>query len=136
MTLPSARTPTPLRVLSEVRVRQGREDKKAIVAVGFGTDKELNPIAPDLVQIVDDRKVLPAYYYAGSLVNRLLLKKFPNVGSALSKLKGILSLPEMVSLLQKHDEVTAKLGSVEAKKKAVEDIAREFLQSKGVLAKS
>ena len=88
-----------------------------------------------LVQIEDDLKVLPAYY-AGPLVNRLLLRKFPNVEPALAKLKGILSLSEMASLLKRYDEVTAKLEGDEAKKKVTEDIAREFLQSKGVLAKS
>jgi hypothetical protein len=35
-----------------------------------------------------------------------------------------------------HDEETAKLESVEEKKKKVEDIARKFLHRKGVLAKS
>lgn len=117
------------------RLKEGRDDKKAVVAVGYGTDKELNPIAPDLVQIEDDRKVFPTYY-AGPLVNRLLLRKFPKVEPALSRLKGILSSQEMARLLKKHDKVTANLKSVEAKKKAVEDIAREFLLSKGVLAKS
>ncbi len=37
--------------------------------------------------------------------------------------------------MKKHDEETANLKSVEAKKEAVENIAREFLVSKGVLAK-
>ncbi len=67
------------------RLRQGRDDEKAVVAVGFGTDKELNPT--DLVQIYDDLKVFPTYY-AGPLVNRLLLRKFPKVEAALLRLKG------------------------------------------------
>jgi glycine betaine/choline ABC-type transport system substrate-binding protein len=116
-------------------VRAGREDKKAVVAVSFGSDKELNPIASDLVLIEDDRKVLPPYF-AAPLVDRLLLRKFPSIETALLKLKGIMTLPEMVSLLRKHDEATADLGTHEAKKKVVEVIAREFLQSKGVLARS
>jgi glycine betaine/choline ABC-type transport system substrate-binding protein len=86
------------------------------------------------VQIEDDLKVFPSYY-AGPLVNRLLLRKFPKVEAALLRLKGILSSKEMASLVKKHDEEIANLKSVEAKKEAVENIAREFLVSKGVLAK-
>jgi osmoprotectant transport system permease protein len=84
-------------------VRKGRPDNKAVVAVGFGTDRDLNPIADDLVQIEDDRKVFPAYY-AGPLVNGLLLRKFPEVEKALARLKGIISSQEMADLVKTHDE--------------------------------
>jgi len=127
----------PLARHSEVydRVRKGRPDNKAVVAVGFGTDRELNPIADDLVQIEDDRKVFPAYY-AGPLVNGLLLRKFPDVKKELARLKGIINSQEMADLVKSCDEETARLESAEDRKKKVEEIARRFLQSKGVLAKS
>jgi glycine betaine/choline ABC-type transport system substrate-binding protein len=115
------------------RIRESRPDNKGVVAVGFGTDSELNPIADDLIVVEDDRKAFPSYY-AGSLVNKLLLRKFPTIREALSRLKGILSSQDMADLLKKHDQVTSNLKSAADKKQAVENIAREFLQSKGVLA--
>jgi len=121
-------------------VRQGLNNK-AVVAVGFGTDMELNPIADDLIRIEDDRKVFPNYY-AGPLVNGLLLRKFPEVEAALAGLKGIINSQEMTNLVKKYDEDAAKIKNTDRKEEVdkrqekAEDIARKFLESKGVLSRS
>ncbi|WP_029596927.1 glycine betaine ABC transporter substrate-binding protein [Fusobacterium animalis] len=99
---------------------QAMKDKKIDVMVIFTTDGQL--AISDVVVLKDDKKVYPSYR-AGTVVRSEILSEYPELKPVLEKLNNILD-----------DKTMADLNyQVESKGKKPEDVAREYLQEKGLL---
>ena len=99
---------------------QAMKDKKIDVMVIFTTDGQL--AISDVVVLEDDKKIYPSYR-AGTVVRSEILSKYPELKPVLEKLNDILD-----------DKTMADLNyQVESKGKKPEDVAREYLQEKGLL---
>ena len=99
---------------------QAMKDKKIDVMVIFTTDGEL--AISDVVVLEDDKKMYPSYR-AGTVVRSEILSKYPELKAVLEKLNNILD-----------DKTMADLNyQVESEGKKPEDVAREYLQEKGLL---
>ena len=99
---------------------QAMKDKKIDVMVIFTTDGQL--AVSDVVVLEDDKKMYPSYR-AGTVVRSEILSKYPELKPVLEKLNNILD-----------DKTMADLNyQVESKGKKPEDVAREYLQEKGLL---
>ena len=99
---------------------QAMQDKKIDVMVIFTTDGQL--AISDVVVLEDDKKMYPSYR-AGTVVRSEILSKYPELKPVLEKLNNILD-----------DKTMADLNyQVESKGKKPEDVAREYLQEKGLL---
>ncbi|MDR5658656.1 glycine betaine ABC transporter substrate-binding protein [Serpentinicella sp. ANB-PHB4] len=97
-------------------VRNGHVD----VIDGFSTDGRIP--AFNLVPLEDDQNFFPPYY-AAPLINGESLGAHPEIGEALSLLENQISEEEMANMNYQIDEE----GRTE------EQVAREFLQSKGII---
>lgn len=99
---------------------QAMKDKKIDVMVIFTTDGQL--AVSDVVVLEDDKKMYPSYR-AGTVVRSEILSKYPELKPVLEKLNNILD-----------DKTMADLNyQVESEGKKPEDVAREYLQEKGLL---
>ena len=99
---------------------QAMKDKKIDVMVIFTTDGQL--AISDVVVLEDDKKMYPSYR-AGTVVRSEILSEYPELKVVLEKLNNILD-----------DKTMADLNyQVESKGKKPEDVAREYLQEKGLL---
>ena len=99
---------------------QAMKDKKIDVMVIFTTDGQL--AISDVVVLEDDKKMYPSYR-AGTVVRSEILSKYPELKPVLEKLNDILD-----------DKTMADLNyQVESEGKKPEDVAREYLQEKGLL---
>ena len=99
---------------------QAMKDKKIDVMVIFTTDGQL--AISDVVVLEDDKKMYPSYR-AGTVVRSKILSKYRELKPVLEKLNNILD-----------DKTMADLNyQVESKGKKPEDVAREYLQEKGLL---
>lgn len=99
---------------------QAMKDKKIDVIVIFTTDGQL--AISDVVVLEDDKKMYPSYR-AGTVVRSEILSEYPELKPVLEKLNNILD-----------DKTMADLNyQVESKGKKPEDVAREYLQEKGLL---
>lgn len=99
---------------------QAMKDKKIDVMVIFTTDGQL--AISDVVVLEDDKKMYPSYR-AGTVIRSEILSEYPELKSVLEKLNNILD-----------DKTMADLNyQVESEGKKPEDIAREYLQEKGLL---
>lgn len=99
---------------------QAMKDKKIDVMVIFTTDGQL--AISDVVVLEDDKKMYPSYR-AGTVVRSEILSEYPELKVVLKKLNNILD-----------DKTMADLNyQVESKGKKPEDVAREYLQEKGLL---
>ena len=99
---------------------QAMKDKKIDVMVIFTTDGQL--AISDVVVLEDDKKMYPSYR-AGTVVRSEILSEYPELKVVLEKLNNILD-----------DKTMANLNyQVESKGKKPEDVAREYLQEKGLL---
>ena len=99
---------------------QAMKDKKIDVMVIFTTDGQL--AISDVVVLEDDKKMYPSYR-AGTVVRSEILSKYPELKPVLEKLNDILD-----------DKTMADLNyQVESEGKKLEDVAREYLQEKGLL---
>ena len=99
---------------------QAMKDKKIDVMVIFTTDGQL--AISNVVVLEDDKKMYPSYR-AGTVVRSEILSKYPELKPVLEKLNNILD-----------DKTMADLNyQVESKGKKPEDVAREYLQEKGLL---
>lgn len=99
---------------------QAMKDKKIDVMVIFTTDGQL--AISDVIVLEDDKKMYPSYR-AGTVVRSEILSKYPELKPVLEKLNNILD-----------DKTMADLNyQVESKGKKPEDVAREYLQEKGLL---
>ena len=99
---------------------QAMKDKKIDVMVIFTTDGQL--AISDVVVLEDDKKMYPSYR-AGTVVRSEILSEYPELKAVLEKLNNILD-----------DKTMADLNyQVESEGKKPEDVAREYLQEKGLL---
>ena len=99
---------------------QAMKDKKIDVMVIFTTDGQL--AISDVVVLEDDKKMYPSYR-AGTVVRSEILSKYSELKPVLEKLNNILD-----------DKTMADLNyQVESEGKKPEDVAREYLQEKGLL---
>ena len=99
---------------------QAMKDKKIDVMVIFTTDGQL--AISDVVVLEDDKKMYPSYR-AGTVVRSEILSKYPELKAVLENLNNILD-----------DKTMADLNyQVESEGKKPEDVAREYLQEKGLL---
>ena len=99
---------------------QAMKDKKIDVMVIFTTDGQL--AISDVIVLEDDKKMYPSYR-AGTVIRSEILSKYPELKPVLEKLNNILD-----------DKTMADLNyQVESKGKKPEDVAREYLQEKGLL---
>ena len=99
---------------------QAMKDKKIDVMVIFTTDGQL--AISDVLVLEDDKKMYPSYR-AGTVVRSEILSEYPELKPVLEKLNNILD-----------DKTMADLNyQVESKGKKPEDVAREYLQEKGLL---
>ena len=99
---------------------QAMKDKKIDVMVIFTTDGQL--AISDVVVLEDDKKMYPSYR-AGTVVRSETLSEYPELKVVLEKLNNILD-----------DKTMANLNyQVESEGKKPEDVAREYLQEKGLL---
>lgn len=99
---------------------QAMKDKKIDVMVIFTTDGQL--AISDVVVLEDDKKLYPSYR-AGTVVRSEILSEYPELKPVLEKLNNILD-----------DKTMADLNyQVESEGKKPEDVAREYLQEKGLL---
>jgi glycine betaine/choline ABC-type transport system substrate-binding protein len=88
----------------------------------FTTDGQLN--ASDVVVLKDDKNFFQTYY-CGTVVREDTLKKYPELKDVLMKMQDIVTDSEM-----------AKLNyEVETNKRDEKDVAKEFLENKGLLKK-
>ena len=99
---------------------QAMKDKKIDVMVIFTTDGQL--VISDVVVLEDDKKMYPSYR-AGTVIRSEILSEYPELKPVLEKLNNILD-----------DKTMADLNyQVESEGKKPEDVAREYLQEKGLL---
>ncbi len=99
---------------------QAMKDKKIDVMVIFTTDGQL--AISDVVVLEDDKKMYPSYR-AGTVIRSEILSEYPELKPVLEKLNNILD-----------DKTMADLNyQVESEGKKLEDVAREYLQEKGLL---
>ena len=99
---------------------QAMKDKKIDVMVIFTTDGQL--AISDVIVLEDDKKMYPSYR-AGTVVRSEILSEYPELKPVLEKLNNILD-----------DKTMSDLNyQVESKGKKPEDVAREYLQEKGLL---
>ncbi|PHH96450.1 ABC transporter permease subunit [Fusobacterium nucleatum] len=99
---------------------QAMKDKKIDVMVIFTTDGQL--AISDVIVLEDDKKMYPSYR-AGTVVRSEILSEYPELKPVLEKLNNILD-----------DKTMADLNyQVESEGKKPEDVAREYLQEKGLL---
>ena len=99
---------------------QAMKDMKIDVMVIFTTDGQL--AVSDVIVLEDDKKMYPSYR-AGTVVRSEILSEYPELKPVLEKLNNILD-----------DKTMADLNyQVESEGKKPEDVAREYLQEKGLL---
>ncbi|WDF26256.1 glycine betaine ABC transporter substrate-binding protein [Fusobacterium nucleatum] len=99
---------------------QAMKDKKIDVMVIFTTDGQL--AVSDVIVLEDDKKMYPSYR-AGTVIRSEILSEYPELKPVLEKLNNILD-----------DKTMADLNyQVESEGKKPEDVAREYLQEKGLL---
>lgn len=99
---------------------QAMKDKKIDVMVIFTTDGQL--AISDVVVLEDDKKMYPSYR-AGTVIRSEILSEYPELKPVLENLNNIL-----------NDKTMADLNyQVESEGKKTEDVAREYLQEKGLL---
>lgn len=94
--------------------------KKADIMTGFSTDGKLKEY--DLVRMEDDKHFWP-YYDCAFIVRQEVLDKYPEVEEALKPLFGSIDEKTMIELNYQ----------VEVQQKDPVDVAREFLQSRGLI---
>ena len=97
-------------------------DKKIDAMTVFTTDGQLSD--PRVVVLEDDRNLYPSYM-AGMVVREETLQKHPELEAVLHRLDGILDESTMAQLNKK----------VEIDKEDPKQVAKEFLQSKGLVVK-
>ncbi|QRR00521.1 ABC transporter permease/substrate-binding protein [Dyadobacter sandarakinus] len=110
----------PVVVISDAVMYKAAYEKKLDVISGYSTDGRLK--AYDLVTLEDDQHIFPPYY-AAPLVRTAVLKKYPGLQPVLEMLSGQIDDATMTELNYRTD----------VKKQAPEQVARDFLRSKGLL---
>lgn len=95
-------------------------DKQIDVTNAYTTDAQLS--VADVTLLEDDQHIF-ATYYGGTVVRQDTLKKYPKLNDTLEKLTGLIS----------DDEMRAMNYAVEVEQKNEKEVAKEFLDNKGLL---
>jgi osmoprotectant transport system substrate-binding protein len=110
-----------IRIVNELGLRyQGVQQEKGDVGVGFTTDGQLT--SDQLVVMKDPKSIWP-YYNPAPVVRTDVLKKYPKMAKVLNSVSQSLSLQTMRELN----------GKVDLQQEDPEDVARQFLQKKGLV---
>lgn len=96
------------------------EGKQIDATNAFTTDAQLS--TADVRLLEDDRQIFAAYY-GGTVVRQDTLNKFPDLEATLEKLTGQIS----------DEEMRAMNDAVEVDHEDEKDVAKDFLQSEGLL---
>ncbi len=99
------------------------EQGEADLVIGFATDWKID--AHQLVVLEDDRGYFPSYH-AAPLVREDVLKRHPEIGTALNRLSGRID-----------DQAMRRLNyQVTVEKRSETDVVHDFLQREGLLRRS
>lgn len=96
------------------------DNRECDVIVAYSADSMIRTY--DLVVLEDDRGYLLPYY-AMPVVREAVVERYPEVADALELLAGVITDSDMVEMNYQ----------VENQGRKPEDVAREYLQSKGLL---
>ena len=110
-----------IKIVNSLGLRyQGVEQSEGDVGVGFTTEAQLN--SPSLVVMKDTKKIFP-FYYPAPVVRSDVLKKYPKIEKVLNSVSKELDVETMRELN----------GKVDLDQEDPEDVAKEFLQKKGLV---
>jgi osmoprotectant transport system substrate-binding protein len=110
-----------IKIVNSLGLRyQGVEQSEGDVGVGFTTEAQLN--SPSLVVMKDTKKIFP-FYYPAPVVRSDVIKKYPKIEKVLNSVSKELDVETMRELN----------GKVDLDQEDPEDVAKEFLQKKGLL---
>lgn len=107
-------------VMSDAVMYKAIAEDEVDVISGYTTDGRI--ASYDLIALVDDKKIFPPYH-AAPLVRQQTLNKHPELREVLNLLSGKINDSVMIALNYQVDFL----------KRAPEDVAKEFLSSKGLL---
>jgi osmoprotectant transport system substrate-binding protein len=108
-------------IVNELGLRyQGLQNGNGDVGVGFTTDGQLT--SNQLVVMKDTKNIFPQYYPA-PVVRSDVLKKYPKIKGILNEVTASLDLKTMRELN----------GKVDLDQEDPEDVAKEYLQEKGII---
>jgi osmoprotectant transport system substrate-binding protein len=110
-----------IKIVNSLGLRyQGVEQSEGDVGVGFTTEAQLN--SPSLVVMKDTKKIFP-FYYPAPVVRSDVLEKYPKLEKVLNSVSKELDVETMRELN----------GKVDLDQEDPEDVAKEFLQKKGIV---
>ena len=110
-----------IKIVNELGLRySGLQNGDGDVGVGFTTDGQLT--SNQLVVMKDPKSIWP-FYHPAPVVRSDVLKKYPKIEGILSKVTATLDLKTMRELN----------GKVDLDQEDPEDVAKEFLQKKGIV---
>jgi osmoprotectant transport system substrate-binding protein len=110
-----------IKIVNSLGLRyQGVEQSEGDVGVGFTTVAQLN--SPSLVVMKDTKKIFP-FYYPAPVVRSDVIKKYPKIEKVLNSVSKELDVETMRELN----------GKVDLDQEDPEDVAKEFLQKKGLV---
>ena len=110
-----------IKIVNSLGLRyQGVEQSEGDVGVGFTTEAQLN--SPSLVVMKDTKKIFP-FYYPAPVVRSDVIKKYPKIEKVLNSVSKELDVETMRELN----------GKVDLDQEDPEDVAKEFLQKKGLV---
>ncbi|MCF0050697.1 ABC transporter permease/substrate-binding protein [Dyadobacter sp. LJ53] len=112
----------PTVVISDAVMYKAAYEKKIDVISGYSTDGRLK--AYDLITLQDDKRIFPPYY-ASPLVRKDVLKKFPELESALNLLSGKINDSIMTDLNYRVDYL----------KQSPEKVAQDFIVANNLYKK-
>jgi osmoprotectant transport system permease protein len=112
----------PPRQISPDLLYRALEQQEADLIIGFATDWQIQAL--DLVVLEDDRRYFPNYHGA-PLAREAVLKRHPEIATALNRLAGTID-----------DATMRRLNyQVAVEKRSEADVARAFLSERGLLGK-
>ena len=110
-----------IKIVNSLGLRyQGVEQSEGDVGVGFTTEAQLN--SPSLVVMKDTKNIFP-FYYPAPVVRSDVIKKYPKIEKVLNSVSKELDVETMRELN----------GKVDLDQEDPEDVAKEFLQKKGLV---
>ena len=110
-----------IKIVNELGLRySGLESGEGDVGVGFTTDGQLT--SDQLVVMKDPKSIWP-FYYPAPVVRSGVLKKYPKIEKVLNEVTASLSLDTMRELN----------GKVDLDQEDPEDVAKEYLEDKGII---
>jgi len=109
-------------IVNDIGLRyKGLESGEADVGIGFTTDQQFT--SDELVVMEDPKQIWP-YYYPAPVVRSDVLEQNPKVKEVLNRVSE--NSPDI-------DAMRALIGEVDIDKEDPEDVAREYLEEKGLI---